>query len=76
LWKFFNTDNNIGFSTIFNYGYITLLIFTILISLATPIDRAVSYFKIIAGIFSILTLLSIIGITAFLIGTGFYPEEK
>ena len=48
---------------------------SVLISLAVPIDKAINYFRVIAGIFSIFTIASLIGITAFLIGTGFYPEE-
>jgi len=76
LWNFFDGEDGIGFSTLFGYSYSILLIFTGLVSIATPIDRAVSYFKIIAIIFSVLTILSIVGIVAFLIGTGFWPHEK
>ena len=74
LWSFFAGDTGFCFSTLFSYGYIVLLMFTVLVSIATPIDRAISFFRVISIIFSVLTILSLIGITAFLIGTGFYPE--
>ena len=76
LYRFFNGQTTIGFSTLFSYGYVILLVFTCLVSLAVPIDRAVSYFRIIASIFSVLTILSLMGISIFLIEAGFYPPEE
>lgn len=76
LWEFFNSDDTFGFKSLFSFGYITILVLTILVSLATQIDKAISYFRIIAMVFSVMTIFSLIGITAFLIGTGFYPEER
>ena len=48
----------------------------VLISLATPIEKAMLYFYIIMIIFSILTIASIVGIVSFLIGTGFFPKPQ
>lgn len=53
-----------------------MLTLTVLISLATPIEKAMLYFYIIVIIFSVLTIASIVGITTFLIGTGFNPEPQ
>jgi len=48
----------------------------VLVSLAAPIERAIEYFRIVAAIFSVFTILSIVGIVIFLWGTGFYPPVK
>lgn len=76
LYKFFNGTDGIGFSTLFSYSYASLLVFTCLVSLAAPIDRAIEYFRIVAAVFSVFTILSIVGISVFLYGTGFYPPVK
>ena len=60
----------------FTYGYASLIVFTTLVSLAAPIDRAIEYFRVVAAVFSVFTILSIAGITIFLLGTGFYPPVK
>ena len=76
LYRFFNGQSDFSFSTMFSYGYIILLTFTCLVSLAVPIDRAIDYFRVIASIFSVLTILSLVGITFFLAEAGFYPPEQ
>ena len=76
LYEFFNGTTSIGFSTLFTYGYASLIVFTVLVSLAAPIDRAIEYFRIVAAVFSVFTILSIVGISIFLWGTGFYPPVK
>lgn len=78
IYTFFNGANGttIGFSTLFSFTYAALLMFTIFISTAAPIDRAIVYFRVIASVFSVLTILSIIGIATFLTQTGFYPPVK
>lgn len=53
-----------------------LIVYTLLISLAVPVDRAINYFRIIAAFFSFLTISTLIGITYFLITQGFHPLEK
>ena len=53
-----------------------MLILTVLTSIAIPIDRAMSYFRIITIIFSFLTLASLTGIVLFLTNQGFYPPVK
>lgn len=76
LYNFFNGSDGIGFSTLFSYAYVSLVVFTVLISLAAPIDRAIEYFRVIAAVFSVFTVLSIVGISLFLLKTGFYPPVK
>lgn len=76
LWNFFNDVDEISFSVLFTYAYASLVIFTTLISIASPIDRAIHYFIVIASVLSFFTICSIVGITVFLAETGFYPEEK
>lgn len=76
LWKFFNDPGSFGFTSIFAYFYVILLIITVLTSIAAPIDRAMSYFRLIAAIFSVLTMMSLIGIAVFMGHTGFFPEEQ
>lgn len=53
-----------------------MLCLIMLISIGTPIDKAMIYFYVITAIYSFLTIASIVGIAAFLIGTGFYPTPK
>lgn len=64
-----------GFAEAFSFFYIGLLVLTVTISLGGVIDRAIFYFKIVGFVFSILTIWSLFGISAFLISAGFFPEE-
>ena len=75
LYQFFAGVAPINFPMLFSYFYVVLIIMSVLVSLAVPIDKAINYFRVIAGIFSVFTVASLFGIAAFLIGTGFYPEE-
>lgn len=75
LWNFFNGETKpLNFSITFSYVYVVFLIITCLVSIAVPIDKAMTYFKIIAFILSILTITSIFGIAVFLIETGIYTD--
>ena len=47
-----------------------------MVSIAVPIDKAMTYFKIIAFILSILTITSIFGIAVFLFETGIYGNGE
>ena len=76
IYEFFHGSNGFTFPTIFTYAYITLLIFTCLVSLSVPINRAMIYFRIVAFTFSILTMTSLFGMIAFVISSGLFPEEK
>ena len=76
MTKFFNRNDDIGFSSVFSFVYVSLLMFTILISIAAPIDGAIPYFRVVAGIFSVLTIISVVGIASFLTETGFLPPVK
>ena len=77
IYKFFNgTSGVIGFEQLFSLTYAALLMFTIFISIATPIDRAIGYFRVVVTVFSVLTIASLIGIGTYLTQTGFYPPVK
>jgi len=58
------------FNTIFSFGYILLIVWTIVVSLAGPLDKAMFYFYVISALFSFLTIASLIGIGATLVHTG------
>jgi hypothetical protein len=70
------TTTDLNFGTVFTYAYFTMLILICLISLAMPLQRAMCYITTIAIIFSALTMISFVGMVAFLLHTGFYPEVK
>jgi hypothetical protein len=74
IYNFFNGEGLLAFPTVFTYLYIGMLVMIVLISLATPIEKAMLYFYVIMTIFSFLTIASIVGIASFLIGTGFFPK--
>ena len=65
-----------GFTTIFSYLYGCLIIWTVVTSLAGPLDKAMGYFRFISAIFSVLTLTSLVGIFMFLSATPFWDTEK
>lgn len=52
------------------------MILTALVSLTIPVNRAMPYFSFIFTFFSILVLLSLIGIVIFLCDQGFYPPVE
>lgn len=64
-----------GFDTVFSLLYLALLLWAVIVSLAGPLDRAMSYFRYISGVFSFLTIASLVGIGTFLSGTWLYPHE-
>jgi len=66
FFRFFSGEADITFDIIFTYSYLVLIVYAILISLAVPIDRAMEYFRVIAVIFSALTVTSLMGITFFM----------
>jgi len=76
LFNFFNGVDDFSFSVLFTYAYASLVIFTTLISIAAPLDRAINYLIVVGTILSVFTVLSVIGIAVFLGQTGFYPPEK
>lgn len=53
----------------------SMLIFTVVVSLGGPIDKAVPFFRFIGFGFSLMTVSSLIGIAMFLKSVGFNPEE-
>ena len=65
-----------GFTTVFSYLYGVLIIWTVVTSLAGPLDKAMAYFRWISAIFSVLTILSLIGIFMFLNATPWYSTER
>ena len=71
--KFFTGGD---FSTYFSFAYGLLVIWTIVVSLGGPLDKAMFYFYLFSAIFSFLTIGSLIGIVATLVHIGINPEEK
>ena len=55
--------------------YMMLLILSIFVSIALPIQRAMAYFHIVAVMMAILVLLSLAGICYFLAQQSFFPEK-
>jgi len=53
-----------------------MVLWTIVISLAQPLDRAMFFFRIIIAIFSALTIMSMVGIGMTLVNTGYFPNEQ
>ena len=76
LTSFFQDTGNFTFATVFSLLYVLLLIFTAVVSVGTPLDKSIFFFRIIGAIFAILTVTSIIGIFLFLTGSSFHPDEK
>lgn len=66
----------ITFDVLFTWVYACLVIFSVIISLASPIEKAMTYFIVIASVMSFFTNISIIGIAFFLAKTGFRPATK
>ncbi len=51
----------------FDYMYIALIVMAIIISLTTPVDRGIAYFKFLMGFFGVLLLITMGGIIYYLI---------
>ena len=75
IWTFFNGNGEFTFGTLFSYGYAVLVIYALLVSIASPIEGTIQKFKVIGAILSVFTIISIFGIAVFLGETGFYPPE-
>ena len=54
------------FSLLFAYLYIFLIIMTLILSLALPLEKAKAWFMIVLALFSVLTLISVVGIIFYL----------
>ena len=76
IFHYFDGDKVAPFDVIFSYVYLSLLLIIVLISLSVPIDRAMSYFRVVAIFFSLLTIVSIIGIASFLADEGFDEKSR
>lgn len=63
-------------SNLFDYLYIALIVMAIIISLTTPVDRGISYFKFLMAFFGILLLITMAGIIYYLIEQGLFPTVK
>lgn len=57
----------------FDYFYIGMVVMALIVSLTTPVDRGVVYFKFLMVVFGILLVSTMAGIISYLINTGFYP---
>ena len=76
MTNFFQDTGPFTFATVFSYVYVCLLGFTLVISLASPLDKGIWFFRVIGGILAILTISSIFGILLFLRDQSFHPDEK
>ena len=60
----------------FDYFYISMVIMALIISLTTTVDRGVSIFIFLMCMFGFLLIITMVGITAFLVSTGFNAQTK
>lgn len=60
----------------FDFFYIGMITMAVIVSLTTPVDRGISYFKFLMIMFGLLLIATMTGIIFYLINTGFYPEEE
>ncbi len=56
--------------------YIALILMAIILSLTTPVDRAVPFFIFLMTFFGLLLIASMVGIILYLAETGIMPEEE
>jgi uncharacterized membrane protein len=54
-------------SNFFDYMYIALIVMAIIISLTTPVERGIAYFKFLMAFFGVLLLITMAGIIYYLI---------
>lgn len=54
-------------SNFFDYMYIALIVMAIIISLTTPVERGMAYFKFLMAFFGVLLLITMAGIIYYLI---------
>jgi chitin synthase len=62
-----NMFNSSFISDLFDYVYIGLIVMAIIISLTTPVDRGISYFKFLMAFFGVLLLITMSGIIYYLV---------
>jgi len=70
---FMGTAEGATFGTVFTMAYVVIVLWTVIISLSSPIDRAMRFFNFIIFLFSVLTLFSFFGIIFTLVKTGIFP---
>mmetsp|Transcript_35383 Transcript_35383/g.34417 ORF Transcript_35383/g.34417 Transcript_35383/m.34417 type:complete len:138 (+) Transcript_35383:1388-1801(+) len=61
-----------GMALVFDYTYIALILMCIILSLTTPVDRAVPVFIFLMVVFGILLTISFVGIIYYLAVTGLF----
>lgn len=52
-----------------------LVLITIFISLTLPVEKGICYFRFVGVVFSVFTLITVIGIIYYMTQTGFYEQE-
>jgi hypothetical protein len=52
-----------------------MIVWTLVISVAGPIDKAMPYFRMITAVYSIITIFSVVGICTYLNSTGLEPNR-
>ena len=68
------TESNL-ISQIFFGFYLGLIILALFVSIALPLDRAIGYMKFAGGVFSVLVVLSVTGVSIYMAQGGFFPPE-
>ena len=58
------------FATVFSYVYMSFIIFCVLLSLAAPIDKSMTYFRFISAVFSAFTIMTLVGTILFIKSEG------
>ena len=64
-----------SFPQIFSYFYAILVFFTLLLSISAPIEKAMTYFRVIGVIFSVLVLACFAGVIGYMAATGMHAYE-
>ena len=64
-----------GLALIFSYTYIVLIELCLVLSLTTPVDRAVPVFLFLMFFFGVLVTIAFIGILAFLVKQSFWEYD-
>jgi len=58
----------------FSDGYAMVVLMILFVSLAAPVDKAISYFRLVSYFMTMITIASLWGASTYLFQTGFYPE--
>ena len=75
-WALKQAYNSGVFTLLFAYLYIFLIVMVLILSMALPLEKARTWFNIVATIFGFLTAFSIFGMVYYLAASTLWPPEK